>query len=785
MKRVAVYSLVLLAVLSPAVFSNMAFFDLDIEVPPGSPLDWDKELNQPIPTGRGQVTIGTGTPVSPTGEAPSKTPPPVNLETGSKQGKTWLEATPPPKPSPVGLEYGVTNLYNFLRITTVDIMNHISPKIPSNPPITENIPKDIGTGGGKYPKASDIDTGPGREKGAEAKQPPAGGKEMAHGISMRYPPVYPTELCWIAIANCLRSSLHPELMNNMEASAYLVEIGEPSLVGAQMGTDISANVQRLVAPDLELKLPALPKGKGDAMDEMLIRLAVSEIISGFPYAFDPTYARRVLSLGDGAYPAVKACLSTPHAFLGRNAVAIIANLDAHGEAVKDLRDIFKKSRDAVARLRALSGLVRKRDRESVPLLMAELKNSDGVIRSAVMFALGMIGRKDAKIAEAIIKDLKDHPEPDEAWTGVSALARNGDGSKKTLEFIKALKNSIKDKIPQGAANPIPLPQQQGGQRGGFVPPISDMPGTKYKIIDDAALLALAANGDATAKTEVIAKAGQGQLGFMKATWYLVGDVLPFLGDEGVQAAKTFIERSDMPTNCKVNAVRRLAEAIPDEVYFKGLVSAGSVPEIRAAALMKLFEIKPEAVKDVAHPFVAGSSADASAAFLSGTAIQLLGRIKANKGEDLMKTAQDAYAAKAWGKRLSDNNPDITKAKIEVFPPLLEIALVELGKTGHRDAVGFLTTVARDKVCPARAEAILALGSIASSVVPLDQTAMETILAAMEDPDDGWVRFTAFRVMREISKQDFPVDWIFGKDLAIAFHAKRYREWYDSTKSGGK
>ena len=109
----------------------------------------------------------------------------------------------------------------------------------------------------------------------------------------------------------------------------------------------------------------------------------------------------------------------------------------------------------------------------------------------------------------------------------------------------------------------------------------------------------------------------------------------------------------------------------------------------------------------------------------------------------------------WARREGENILDIVKAKITICPPLLEIACIELGRLGDPKAIETLIKILKSDASSGRAEAALALGAIAG------REAIDALVAALEDPKDGWVRFCAYEALRKLSGQDHMCDWIFG------------------------
>src|SRR5207249_5858138 len=245
---------------------------------------------------------------------------------------------------------GVTNLYRYFGITTVDIVNHIKVEAP---------------GGGLY-KEGDVATGGGS------------------GVQWTYMPEHPTELVWTGVAGCLRYILHPELVSVPETVAYLCEVGETTLPGTRVvQSPVGEKLKQLVTPIPE-QFPAVKSG-ATPFESMSNRLVVVELTTGFPHALDPTFARRTLALGERVYKVVLESTRSNHTLLARNAVAVLANFKTP-EAGDELRKILR-SNDPVMKYRALAGLGRLRDRASVPALVQGLSSADDVWRAACAYTL--------------------------------------------------------------------------------------------------------------------------------------------------------------------------------------------------------------------------------------------------------------------------------------------------------------------------------------------------------------------------------------------------------------
>ena len=86
------------------------------------------------------------------------------------------------------------------------------------------------------------------------------------------------------------------------------------------------------------------------------------------------------------------------------------------------------------------------------------------------------------------------------------------------------------------------------------------------------------------------------------------------------------------------------------------------------------------------------------------------------------------------------------------PPLLEVALVELGRSEYTNVAWVFENILADIDGPARVEAALALGH--SPGVETCRT-----LVALLDDGDPWVRYAAYRSLRKISGREYFALWL--------------------------
>ena len=111
--------------------------------------------------------------------------------------------------------------------------------------------------------------------------------------------------------------------------------------------------------------------------------------------------------------------------------------------------------------------------------------------------------------------------------------------------------------------------------------------------------------------------------------------------------------------------------------------------------------------------------------------------------------------------------------LSLVPPLLEHAMIELGRFGgrKRSSREALDGVLLDEQAPGRGEACLAMAGVGSVM------AYERLLGALEDRD-GWVRFMAYRALRHASGDDHFCDWLYAPADARMAAVDGYKLWLD-------
>jgi len=732
------FSVILLGATFAGTIDAMGTPDLDVGVPPGTPLDWDKELNQPTPV----PVIGTGGPSRP---QPKEADP--KIEDKGAHTRVQIQKSPvkpAPNPAPT-MGFSVPNLYNFFRVTTADFMNHVTPNFKTKTPTPWEPPPGEA---GPPPPPPNIETGRSTADNPKGKPEAVPAVPLRHGVQGGYPPRTPGELGWMSVIVGLRAQLHPESVNTAEASAYIQEIG-----GA------------LEVPD---PLPPFPSMK-TPLDKMLSKLIVLEICSGWPYSMDPTYAKKTLMLGDLSFNTIVECSKSQHPFLRNNAIAILANFQGEKAAIA-LIDVYEKAMDNTGKIRAAAGLGRKRYVKAMPKLVNALGHSDDGVNAMAIYALSQIAAAapdKEKVAAAKRLTGLFQSKPDICWSALAAIARIGAKDKSLADSCVSLKNSFKDKA---AAVGAPVPQQ--GSSGTITP---DPAGFKNKILYQAAILAAAASGDAGSISEACS---MGHGGFVAPLQILAAEVFPNLGPQGISIAQGLASHEQPAVS--VAAIRSLGR-FKDQVGFLKGVAAGGKPMARGAALCALIGLDDAALEEAAKPIVsAGGVSPAETAFLVSLAIQMLDFIGKNDGASVLNVVNAAKGANAIASRTATNEYDITRAKIDVFPPLLEIATLAMGKTQHEPGLSVLVSLMAPG-SPVRGEAALALGSY--SKPELIVQAAEALLQALVEPSDGFVRFCAYLSLKALSGKDHSADYIFGKIDDVWPQALKYRDWlYELKKS---
>ncbi len=683
--------------------------DLDVGVPPGTPLEWNREFRRPVPTGH-------------RGDVPT-------MAVKGKPGSTVAEDRYK------SVDYVVANLYDYFKITTVDIMTHTALSIPkASGEVSQD---DVATGG---------------------------------GFEMRwnYPPQIPVELAWMAAMACIREEVHPEVVSWTESAAYCLELGEPSLCAAKAGQGkIGTYLSKQLKP-LPKETPVPPKSK-DPKGAMFHRLAAIELTGGFPNALDPTFARRTLAVGADSFWSVVECTKNPHTFLARNAVSVLGHFP-RSEAIDELKKLAFESKDPVIRTRAILALARRGEKSIVPDLVKLLDDRDDVFVILAIHALGLIGDPQGAKPVADLAKRAGVKDVDVIWTAIPALGRMQSGKDVLIELERKLAHEFK------GSDAVKI-------QGDMNTPTAEEVGARYKVLHQMCMVALGLVGEKRWHDEVHKRVEKsGADGVHRAALYLLIEMLA-QDDEGIKLLKSkFVESMLTEDIVKLEALRALGKlGKADSAYLKKTALDDKLtPSVRGLAIQILSDIDESSAKDacvkIVEEYANGKGViEPQSAFVISVAAQAGGRLGALDAKSLIRAVDRAFNNLAFARREGNNDPDITKAKVSLHPALLETLAIELGRTGSPDAIPLLKTIVeRSRAPQGRAEATLALGAIPGKEVDA------VLIVALEDKD-GWVRYCAYKALAKRSSQEHFCDWIFGDKEHRRPMTDAYKKWVGGMK----
>jgi len=399
-------------VLAPLAVAAYTPFDLDVDIPEGTPFDTIK-MPKETPTGsRPNDTSTAGVPAKPSPDG--------------KRGETVAEdpkKVPPPKP-PTGLP-GVS------APSTIDYENHLK-WAPKDDKVLR-----------QYEDRPDVSTG----AGAPAAPVKWEFKE--------WPPNVPQGLYVYGVTRFLMVMLHPAMVSERELTEYLIEMGYTGryAASATVGEKRLERMTKTVMDDVGPMIDALPaKPTGEVAQRVYL-----DLLTRYPY--EAGFGSYILSQPtEVTLPILLGILKTQrHPFLVRNAVFILRCFN-NPEVVPALRNVLLKMPDKVVRNRALAALVRWQDEEIVNWLCTQLGGPDVPFRSYALWALGRIGSPAA--VEKLIAATKQFANDREfLWAAIPALGwigenAVGDKKQKVVDFLIALRPAL-----AGIPDPTPYDGQ--------------------------------------------------------------------------------------------------------------------------------------------------------------------------------------------------------------------------------------------------------------------------------------------------------------------------------------
>ena len=327
------------------VAAAMTPFDLDVEIPTGTPFDGMK-IPKETPTGGKPNDVKSGT------DQPAPPPPGTPGGTVAEDPKK----VPPPKP-PSGLP-------GIGAPSTVDYQMHLGWK-PQDDLVEMKDPlkPDVATGTVYRPDVEkwDMDS---------------------------YPPTVPNDLYVYCVTRYLMVMLHMSMVSERELTQFLIEMDYPAHYAATAAKGESRvkpmcdEVMKAVGPMMKTPpaKPADPNAQKLYMDLC------------HRYCYEADFGKWTLAQPtEITLPILLNVIKTSkHPFLVRNAIFILRCFN-NPEVVPVLRDVLTKTNDKVSRNRALAALVRWQDESIVDWCVKAAGGPDVSFRSYALWALGRIG----------------------------------------------------------------------------------------------------------------------------------------------------------------------------------------------------------------------------------------------------------------------------------------------------------------------------------------------------------------------------------------------------------
>jgi len=789
--------------------------DLDAEVPPDPPFEWEHPTRRP-----------TQSLAVPRVAAPSL-------------GRT-RERGPSTRARPAG---GATTAMGSARVTTVDLLPELGwPDGPS--------PEDL--------------------------EPPHDGRSVTGGprgeeTLAPYPPPVGHELYWLAFAIVLRHAFHPNRASELESLERLVELGAAGLaVVSDVARSPLGRGQRGVrAPEawpallerwhaaLGERVGALPPshpravGDDDPHRRLLLRVTADDLAAGYAHALASRFGERVLSLPAGEAIGLLAAYTDRgvHPLLRRNAVALLGAYD-HPTATQALLDAGVEDRDPVVRVRALLALAR---RSAAAAALAEAVGRD--VEPAAVWALGLLRSKDAvRPARKLLRE----DEPDAWLLAVRALGRAGAGDGPAERSLERLGGRLDDLDPAALHLPAALPSSW-----------PDGEAERHTVLAQLTLLALARTGAEDPRERVLdlldadpPMAGIGEFGrqplaaagtfgaFLPPTWGYVVETLAELGADGEAGLEAIARDRVCERSHRLAALRAIAELDAADAALFGDLRRGADAAVRAEALHGLAAFAPAEAEAAARAALAradGPELIAAAevvveaarpagpervALLRGGPLRLapeaggLTLARLDRGDEVdvearhddwvrvaaevdgelvegwlpasvlpapepgpgaqlvgaLERVREARAAAAERARGGRRDPRrrargfAANPTIEVELPVLEALAGALGRLGTPEARTALVALLEDDDQRPAARAAAATALAAGDPRPL---ALEALVRTLKD-DAGWVRYAAWRALDRAAGaddvEDGFCDWVYGGPGDRAPTVAAWRRW---------
>ncbi|MFA5795046.1 MAG: HEAT repeat domain-containing protein [Candidatus Brocadiia bacterium] len=567
------------------------------------------------------------------------------------------------------------------------------------------------------------------------------------------------------ILTILQTMVYVEVCPEAPAAEYLIDLGQPSLVGSQTvanitpgalganwvkdmeaGKRVGVQIQKAVGEAAQQPPPNAPAGQNQ-FETMVQRLIVDELGKNYFFPGDLDFAPCLKSLGEEIMPyIIQAAKTSPHTLVKRNAVCLLDQYNSE-DAVKALRDILldKENKDKVIRNRALKSLLIKRDKEIIPFLIEALKDKeDKYFGTMAAYSLGLLGDKQA------VKPLMEYAESDPndrdvLWAAIPALGMLGDNSEEIKTFIKKYVER------------------------------------KLLVTKTLALLSLYALGDDTAAEQLSLQVSENPVRKIEyPALYFAAKTLGKRGEKDVPTLLALVNNRGHDPRLRFAAMCQIKFTDKNTNDLKELINQPKTPEIiKAYALYQLLLLRDkDLIADcegvLKNSFLAAGRKGIKfngEGFDAVIAIRILGLYKANKEALLSELiSQTTQGIKSRPSRDKDMGSLLPR------PPILETAIQELSKINSKDSTKILLDLLKQSDFPCRSAVALALGDMAQ-----DKAITKALISALSDKD-SWTRYRACNSLKKITGQDFGGEWVYDNDATRKENLAKWDKWWTETGS---
>ncbi|MEW6743050.1 MAG: HEAT repeat domain-containing protein [Planctomycetota bacterium] len=607
-------------------------------------------------------------------------------------------------------------------------------------------------------------------------------------------------------------------------------------------------------------------------DTMMNRFAAEELVAAHPYDPSLEFGRRLFLLGELMAPHVGAQTRAEHAFLRQNAVAALGRYGSYVSARDLLIRVVAEAPDPVSRARAITSLGELRSLGAVDTLTRALESAESSVEAVLLIhALGGIGDGRAVPSIMAAGDRFREIDVTLASLMALARLSPAAGNQETLKYLdrarsRALRAGLAEQ-PTSVSPDVPDPrgvrqkillqavllaraaqEPEDGQLAAQVlelargtPDYVDArwihanrslgaahPMVAYAFVDalvrlgpegrkhvetiardkscDPALrcYAVTAFGDLRLALELVQKtppgraerdlavgafafellARSGHSSIVKlaadimaslarrsvaslsaAEKHLYQLALRTLGEHGALKAAQLIElleqcdlrpRASASLVAEVAArVRRLAEAARSK-------SASAEQRIDAAIMALLDFVLQSGVQTPVRP----NRKEAAAHHVAG----LLQRVQSNAASrSIVEIVTDAIVSYLLDVPQTTSAAPRVPQSLEADPLFEETVILELGRTGEEEAVSLLRDLLTEASVDYRGAICLALAATKNRAAGIH------LVYALQDADP-FVRLCAFLGLKELTAQDFGADWLYGPPAEREKARQQYALW---------